>query len=177
MGGAEQDRAELGGDQEHPGSGKGSGWQAQRATEPLWGKEAAKLSSTKGMESSLQRHRSLLSCSLPAAPGKMARPGSPPGEGKPWEQSRGRAERSELLSHSFSEDGLNPVITRARAQGRQSECTSWRAVRSWAHRYALGQCAAPFSLRAWGQRRSELPPQLAVAKGRLAQPPQGSLDL
>ena len=51
------------------------------------------------------------------------------------------------------------------AQGRQSECASGRAGRSWAHSYALGQCAAPFSLRAWGQRWSEPPPQLAAAKG------------
>lgn len=53
------------------------------------------------------------------------------------------------------------------AQGKQSECTSWRTERSWAHRSALGQHAAPYSLRAWGQRQSKLPPPCAVAKGRL----------
>ncbi|XP_063581054.1 A-kinase anchoring protein 7 isoform X7 [Pongo abelii] len=43
---------------------------------------------------------------------------------------------------------LNPVMTRAWAQGKQNECISWRAERNWAHRYVLGQCVAPFSLRA-----------------------------
>lgn len=43
------------GDQEYPGSEKGS-WVAgtEGCREPLWGKEAVKLSSRKGMESSLQ---------------------------------------------------------------------------------------------------------------------------
>lgn len=72
---------------------------------------------------------------------------------------------------------MNPVITKAGAQGRQSECTSWRAAKSGVHRYTPGQYAAPCSLRARGQRQAELPPQLAAAKDSLARPPSGSLDL
>lgn len=73
-------------DQEHPGSGKGS-WVAGRegCRERLWGKEAARLSSTKGLESSLQALPQLAqlltpSCSWQRGPG-LARL---QGKGKPW---------------------------------------------------------------------------------------------
>lgn len=66
-----------------------------------------------------------------------------------------------------------PCDHQAGAQGRQSECTSWKAARSGIRRCTLGWAVCcSVLLRAWGQRQAELPPQLAAAKGRLARPPQ-----
>lgn len=118
------------GDQEHPGSGKGS-WVAGRqgCREPFQGKEAARLSSTTRTEALPQlapaARPQLLLVKRPW-PGSPLGDGNTPGTGVEAE----RRERGAALLLFLRGHCLNPVITRAGAQGRQSECTARRAVRS-----------------------------------------------
>lgn len=82
-------------DQEHPGLGEGS-WVAGKEScrEPLWGKEGARLSSTKGLESSLQappRACSVAHSQLLLAEALVWLASR--GRENPGDQSGGRAER------------------------------------------------------------------------------------
>lgn len=115
---------------------------------PLWGKEAVGISSRKGMESPSKRHLRLLSCSLPAMPGKEALAWlTSRRRENPRDQSGGKAERELRCPPLFLRGHcLNPVITRPgpkagrvnALRGEPREAGS--AGAPWG-----GRCAVPFS--------------------------------